>query len=60
MIAGLFVFDDTVSTALLPYASIHEKLQHYQCVMKEHLISIAPQNVAAIPVVTKRPKYSKE
>ena len=32
------------------YASIHEKLQHYQCVMKEHLISIAPQNVAALPV----------
>ena len=42
------------------YASIQEKLQHYQCVMKEHLISIAPENVAAIPVVAKRPKYSKE
>jgi hypothetical protein len=32
------------------YASIHEKLQHYQCVMKEYLISIALQNVAALPV----------
>ena len=42
------------------YASIHEKLQHYQCVTKEHLISIAPENVAAIPVVAKRPKYSKD
>ena len=42
------------------YCSIHDKLQHYQCVMKEHLISIAPQNVAAIPVITKRPKYSME
>ena len=42
------------------HASIHETLQHYQCVMKEHLISTAPENVAAIAVVTKRPKYSKE
>ena len=42
------------------YASIHEKLQHYQCVMKEHLMSIAPQNVAALPVKTKKPKYSME
>ena len=51
--------------------SIHDKFnalhsidtreaQHYQCIMKEHLISTAPENVAAIPVVAKRPKYSKE
>ena len=36
------------------YASMQDRLQHMTSVMKEHLISIEPQNLAAIPIPVKR------
>ena len=38
------------------FASMHDRLQHMTSVMREHLISIDPQNLAALPIPVKRPR----
>ncbi|KAL5516708.1 hypothetical protein EMCRGX_G002113 [Ephydatia muelleri] len=40
----------------LSYTAITDKVQHLLCIVKEHLISISPQVVAAIPPPKKRIK----
>ena len=40
----------------LSYTAIADKVQHLLCIVKEHLISISPQVVAAIPPPKKRIK----
>ena len=38
------------------FSSMHDRLQHMTSVMREHLISIDPQNLAALPIPVKRPR----
>ena len=40
----------------LSYTAITDKVQHLLCIVKEHLISISPEVVAAIPPPQKRIK----
>ena len=40
----------------LSYTAITDKVQHLLCIVKEHLISISPQVVAAIPPPKKKNK----
>jgi len=40
----------------LAYTAITDRVKHLMCIVKEHLISIAPQVVAAVPPPQKRKK----
>lgn len=43
----------------LAFAPIKDKVKQLQCIVKEHLLSIEPQLVAAIPPPTKRQKLTQ-
>ena len=43
----------------LAFASIKDRVKQLQCIVKEHLLSIEPQIVAAIPPPTKRIKLTQ-
>ena len=43
----------------LAYAPIRDRVKNLQCIVKEHLLSIEPQLLAAIPPPAKRIKNNK-
>ena len=40
----------------LAFVSIKDRVKQLQCIVKEHLLSIEPRTVAAIPPPTKKQK----